>query len=115
MDPLAELVGGSPAIEAVRDQIRRLVLCCETGRRLPSVLRIRALRLRARRLHGCLPLKPGLFLAAHRGVILLDLYHRLAVLTLRRPHRAGVDGTSFFSPRAFWIRRALNTHCLRSG
>ena len=38
MDPLAELVGESPAIEAVRDQIRRLVAHRETGRRLPSVL-----------------------------------------------------------------------------
>src|SRR6266478_7416672 len=38
MDPLAELVGESPAIEAVRDQIRRLVARRETGRRLPSVL-----------------------------------------------------------------------------
>ena len=38
MDPLAELVGESPAMEAVRDQIRRLVAHRETGRRLPSVL-----------------------------------------------------------------------------
>ena len=38
MDPLAELVGESPAIETVRDQIRRLVAHRETGRRLPSVL-----------------------------------------------------------------------------
>jgi transcriptional regulator with GAF, ATPase, and Fis domain len=38
MDPLAELVGESPAIEAVRDEIRRLVARRETGRRLPSVL-----------------------------------------------------------------------------
>ena len=38
MDPLAELVGESPAIEAVRDQIRRLVARRETSRRLPSVL-----------------------------------------------------------------------------
>ena len=38
MDPLAELVGESPAIEAVRDQIRRLLMRRETGRRLPSIL-----------------------------------------------------------------------------
>jgi transcriptional regulator with PAS, ATPase and Fis domain len=38
MDPLAELVGGSPAIEAVRDQIRRLVSRREAGRRLPAIL-----------------------------------------------------------------------------
>jgi len=38
MDPLAELVGESPAIEAVRDQIRRLVARLEVGRRLPAIL-----------------------------------------------------------------------------
>ncbi len=38
MDPLAELVGESPALEAVRDQIRRLLIHRETGRRLPSIL-----------------------------------------------------------------------------
>jgi two-component system response regulator AtoC len=38
MDPLAELVGESPAIEAVRDQIRRLVARREVGRRLPAIL-----------------------------------------------------------------------------
>src|SRR5229473_7479996 len=38
MDPLAELVGESPAMEAVRDQVRRLLTPRETGRRLPSVL-----------------------------------------------------------------------------
>jgi hypothetical protein len=37
MDPLVELVGQSPAIEALRDQIRRVVVRHETGRRLPSV------------------------------------------------------------------------------
>src|SRR5215470_8731616 len=38
MDPLAELVGESPAMEAVRDQVRRLLTPRETGRKLPSVL-----------------------------------------------------------------------------
>ena len=38
MDLLAELVGESPSIEAVRDQIRRLVVRRETGRRLPAIL-----------------------------------------------------------------------------
>src|SRR6266536_2579612 len=38
MDPLAELVGESPAMEAVRDQVRRLLTPRETGRRLPSIL-----------------------------------------------------------------------------
>src|SRR6266851_135419 len=38
MDPLAELVGESPAMEVVRDQVRRLLTPRETGRRLPSVL-----------------------------------------------------------------------------
>lgn len=38
MDPLAELAGESPAIEAVRDQIRRMVSRRQPGRRLPSVL-----------------------------------------------------------------------------
>jgi len=38
MDPLPELVGESPAIEAVKYQIRRLVAHRQTGRRLPSVL-----------------------------------------------------------------------------
>src|SRR6266478_4183011 len=38
MDPLAELVGESPAIEAVWDQIRRLVSRRDTGRRFPSIL-----------------------------------------------------------------------------
>jgi len=38
MDALAELVGESPAIEAVRDQIRRLVARREVGRRLPAIL-----------------------------------------------------------------------------
>src|SRR6266478_4143151 len=38
MDPLAELVGESPAMEVVRDQVRRLLTPRETGRRLPSIL-----------------------------------------------------------------------------
>src|SRR5213592_851195 len=38
MDPLAEIVGESPAIETVRDQIRRLLIRRESGRRLPSIL-----------------------------------------------------------------------------
>jgi hypothetical protein len=38
MDPLAELAGESPVMEAVRDQIRRLLIRRETGRRLPSIL-----------------------------------------------------------------------------
>src|SRR5713101_3919805 len=38
MDPLAELVGESGAMEAVRDQVRRLLTPREAGRRLPSVL-----------------------------------------------------------------------------
>lgn len=38
MDLLAELVGESPPIEAVRDQIRRLLVRRETGRRLPAIL-----------------------------------------------------------------------------
>src|SRR5712692_8899770 len=38
MDPLAELVGESGAIGAVRDQVRRLLVRRETGRRLPSIL-----------------------------------------------------------------------------
>ncbi len=38
MDPLAQLVGESAAIEAVRDQLRRLLARRQTGSRLPSVL-----------------------------------------------------------------------------
>src|SRR3989442_11269192 len=38
MDPLAELVGESPAMEVVRDQVRRLLTPRETGRRPPSIL-----------------------------------------------------------------------------
>ncbi|HEV8531784.1 MAG TPA: sigma 54-interacting transcriptional regulator [Methylomirabilota bacterium] len=38
MDPLAELLGESAAMEAVREQIRRLLTRRETGRRLPSIL-----------------------------------------------------------------------------
>jgi len=38
MDLLAELVGESAPIEAVRDQIRRLLVRRETGRRLPAIL-----------------------------------------------------------------------------
>src|SRR6266481_4673819 len=38
MDPLAELVGESPAMEVVRDQVRRLLIRRESGRRLPSIL-----------------------------------------------------------------------------
>lgn len=38
MDPLAELVGESPQIDAVRDQIRRLLVRREAGRRLPAIL-----------------------------------------------------------------------------
>src|SRR4029453_16875422 len=38
MDPLDELVGRSPAIEAVRDTIRRLVTHQAAGRRPPAVL-----------------------------------------------------------------------------
>src|SRR5882762_1093207 len=38
MDPLAELVGESPAMEVVRDQVRRLLTPRETGRRVPSIL-----------------------------------------------------------------------------
>ncbi|HKZ07536.1 MAG TPA: sigma-54 dependent transcriptional regulator, partial [Methylomirabilota bacterium] len=38
MDPLAEIQGESPAIEAVRAQIRRLLARATAGRRLPAVL-----------------------------------------------------------------------------
>jgi transcriptional regulator with AAA-type ATPase domain/tetratricopeptide (TPR) repeat protein len=38
MDPLAELVGESTAIDAVREQIRRLVARRTPGQRLPSIL-----------------------------------------------------------------------------
>ena len=38
MDWLAERVGERPPIEAVRDQIRRLLVRRETGRRLPAIL-----------------------------------------------------------------------------
>ena len=38
MDPLAELIGESAAIDAVRDQIRRLLAPRAAGRRLPSIL-----------------------------------------------------------------------------
>src|SRR6266851_8752581 len=38
MDPLAELVGESAAIDSVRDQIRRLVARRAAGHRLPSIL-----------------------------------------------------------------------------
>src|SRR5229473_4662568 len=38
MDPLAELVGESFAIDSVRDQIRRLVARRAAGHRLPSIL-----------------------------------------------------------------------------
>src|SRR5499433_3709130 len=38
MEPLSDLVGESRAMEAVRDQVRRLLTPRETGRRLPSVL-----------------------------------------------------------------------------
>src|SRR5215471_11270831 len=37
MDPLSDLVGESRAMEAVREQIRRLVARREGGRRLPSI------------------------------------------------------------------------------
>jgi len=212
MDPLAELVGESPAIEAVRDQIRRLIARRETGRRLPSVLLQgetgSGRGLVARVLHRAGPrarapfvdlncaampehlveselfgyergaftdarrAKPGLFQTAHRGVIFLDeigelreptqakllkvleegvvrrlgatetepadvwvisatnadleaavrqrafredLYHRLAVLTLRLPPLREADGTSFCSPGASSIRPARNTDCHPSG
>ena len=54
MDLPAELVGESPPIEAVRDQIRRLLVRRETGRRLPAALII-------------------LFQAAHRGTLFLAI------------------------------------------
>src|SRR5215467_3125236 len=38
MDPLAELVGESPAMEAVRDQVRRLLTRAATASRLPAIL-----------------------------------------------------------------------------
>jgi transcriptional regulator with AAA-type ATPase domain/tetratricopeptide (TPR) repeat protein len=38
MDPLAEILGESPAIEAVRAQIRRLLARAPGGRRVPAVL-----------------------------------------------------------------------------
>lgn len=38
MKQLAELIGSSPAIEALRDQIRRLIARQQIGHRLPSVL-----------------------------------------------------------------------------
>ena len=38
MDPLGELVGESAAIDAVREQIRRLVARRTVGQRLPSIL-----------------------------------------------------------------------------
>ncbi len=37
MDPLSDLVGESAAMQAVREQIRRLVARREGGRRLPSI------------------------------------------------------------------------------
>jgi transcriptional regulator with AAA-type ATPase domain/tetratricopeptide (TPR) repeat protein len=38
VNQLAELIGSSPAIEGVRDQIRRLVAHQQSGHRLPSIL-----------------------------------------------------------------------------
>ncbi len=38
MNQLADLIGSSPAIEGVRDQIRRLVAHQQAGHRLPSIL-----------------------------------------------------------------------------
>src|SRR5215475_7177326 len=38
MDPLEQLLGESPAMEAVRTQIRRLLARPSGGRRLPAVL-----------------------------------------------------------------------------
>src|SRR5262249_41742354 len=38
MDPLADLIGESSAIQSVREQIRRLTSRREPGRRLPSIL-----------------------------------------------------------------------------
>ena len=37
-DPLSELLGTSPAIEAVRDTIRKLLAHQQPGRRLPAIL-----------------------------------------------------------------------------
>ena len=155
MDPLPELVGESPAIEAVRDQIRRLVAHRETGRRLPSVLLLgetgsgkglvaRVLHRTGPRAHApfvdlnCAAVpehlveselfgyergaftdarrsKPGLFLAAHRGVIFLD-----EVGELREPTQAKLLkvleegavrrlGATQSEPVDVWVISATNT------
>ena len=88
MDPLAELVGESPVIEAVRDQIRRLVARREVGRRLPAILISGETGLGKGLVDSLLEAelfgfergaftnarraKPGLFQAAHHGTIFLD-------------------------------------------
>ena len=88
MDPLAELVGESPAIQAVRDQIRRLVARLEVGRRLPAILISGETGLGKGLVDSLLEAelfgfergaftnarraKPGLFQAAHHGTIFLD-------------------------------------------
>jgi DNA-binding NtrC family response regulator len=152
MDPRPRRSGESPAIGAVRDQIRRLVARRETGRRLPSVLlqgetgsgkglvarvlhqagpragvlrgsqlrrdarasrRVRALGLRARRLHRCPRAKPGLFQTAHRSVIFLDEIRELGEPTQAKLLKVleGVVrrmGATETEPADVWVTSATN-------
>src|SRR5215470_3199781 len=154
MDPLADLIGESSAIESVRAQIRRLISRREPGRRLPSILiggeTGTGKGLLARVIHKAGPRssgpfvdvncaaipealleaelfgfergaftdarrsKPGLFQTAHRGTIFLDevglLPEVLQAKLLKALEEQGVRrlGATTVEPVDTWIVSATN-------
>src|SRR5207253_1238189 len=94
MKHLAELLGESPGIEAIRDRIKRLLARQQDVRRLPPVLiegeTGTGKGLLARLIHRTGPRPDGPFVDVNCAAIQgrrfrEDLYHRLAVLTLSLP------------------------------
>src|SRR6266540_6471425 len=99
MKGLDELLGESAALQAVRDNLRRLLARPHTGRRLPEPLQAKLLTVleeqAVRRLGSTSPepvdvwiisaTNTNLHAAVAARAFREDLYHRLAVLTLALP------------------------------